>query len=357
MNVFELLYSDDPQVVFAFWVGLSVTVTAVVLLAAIIVLRKLALRRERNHLRATRRWKQVLGEAMRAAPVAVPSLPDRDMSGFVDAWNELHEAPGGSDNSGMLQLAWEVGLAPKLEKMAAHDNFHDRVMAIIALGHLRSASSFERIQGLIDDPSPIISISAARALMRIDPVRAVQRVVPQIVARQDWVDGGIAQFLNEAGPEVVRRELSSATLRANDDVAPRMVRFLAGVSPEAAAPVLSRILAEPHDEHLVSTCLQVVADPADIDRVRSLLAHERWHVRMHAAAAIGRLGGPGDIAVLLPLLADAQWWVRYRTAQALQQLCGGDSARLAQLREGQPDRFARDILTQVMAEQALEAAA
>ena len=43
--------------------------------------------------------------------------------------------------------------------------------------------------------------------------------------------------------------------------------------------------------------------------------------------------------------------VRYRTAQALQHLLAAE--RLTQVRDAQQDRYARDILTQVMAERAL----
>jgi len=343
----------DAQIAFAIWVGVSVTTASVLLLIAVLVLRQMAQRRERHHQRATAFWRGVLLDAQRAPLVQVPSLPTGDMSGFVDAWNELHDAPGHADDPGMRDVAERAGAAAKLERLLARGSFHDRVMAIIAIGYLRSATSFDRLAGLINDASPIISISAARALMRIDPRRAVQQVVPQIVARQDWVDGGIAQMLHEAGPEAVKDELGAAALRANDDVAPRLVRFLAGVSPEAATPVIARILAEPHDEHLVSTCLQVMADAGDLDKVHPLLAHPRWHVRMHAAAAIGRLGRPDDAAPLEPLLADPQWWVRYRTAQALQHLLGAAGDRLERLRDAQQDRYARDILTQVMAERAL----
>jgi hypothetical protein len=343
----------DAQVVMAFWVGVCVTVTSLVLLAAVLVLRQVAQRRERNHMRAAALWRRVLGEAMHAVPASPPALPWRDMTGFMDAWNELHDAPGGADNPGVREVAGQIGLAPKLERMLDRGNFHDRVMAIIAIGYLRSPSSFDRLAGLVGDASPIISISAARAMMRIDAARAVRQVVPQIESRHDWVDGGIAQMLHEAGPDAIKAELGAAVLRANDDVAPRLVRFLAGVSEEAATPVIGRILAEPHDEHLVSTCLQVMTDPADLDKVRPLLTHARWHVRMHAAAAIGRLGGIADAAAMEPLLADPQWWVRYRTAQALEHLFQGDAARLERVRDAQDDRFARDILTQVMAERAL----
>lgn len=352
----ESLMYADRQIVFAIWVGICVTLASLLLLAVVLALRQLAQRRERNHQRAVLFWRDVLAAAMQVPPTSSPALPARDMTGFVDVWNELHDAPGGADDPGMRAVAEQVGLAPKLERLLARGSFHDRVMAIIALGHLRSSASFAKLAPLIDDTSPIISISAARAMMRIDPEQAVQKVVPQIVARQDWVDGGVAQMLNEAGAQAVKGELGAATLRANDEAAPRLVRFLAGVSAEAAAPVVSQILAEPHDEHLVSTCLQVISDPRDLDKVRPLLVHPRWHVRMHAAAALGRLGSQDDAAALVPLLADPQWWVRYRTAQALQNLLGS-SQRLEQLRNGQEDRFARDILTQVIAERALELAA
>lgn len=344
----------DAQIAFALWVGMAVSTASVLLLIAILVLRQLAQRRERQHRAAAAFWREVLLKAQQASLAQVPPLPARDMSGFVEAWNTLHDVPGHDDDPAMRAVAEQVGAAAKLERLLGRGSFHDRVMAIIALGYLRSASSFDVLSALIDDASPIISISAARALMRIDPQRAVQRVVPQIVARQDWVDGGVAQLLHEAGPEVVSDELGAATLRANDDVASRLVRFLAGVSPEAATPVIARILAEPHDEHLVSTCLQVMSDARDLDKVRPLLAHPRWHVRMHAAGTIGRLGQPADAALLEPLLADPQWWVRYRAAQALQRLLAGQEGQLERLREAQEDRYARDILTQVMAEQALE---
>ena len=39
--------------------------------------------------------------------------------------------------------------------------------------------------------------------------------------------------------------------------------------------MIGKILAEPHDEHLVSTCLQVMTDPADLDKVLKLLAMMR----------------------------------------------------------------------------------
>ncbi len=353
----DLLSSSEARLVFAFWLGVCVVIASLVLLVAILVIRQWVARGERIHRRAAEQWRKVLAEAAGGTPVAVPNLSHSEEPGFFDVWNELHDAPEATAaaRAGMAGVAAQVGLEARLGRAIGQGAFHQRIMAIIAAGHLKSDKPFDKLAALLGDNSPIVSLSAARALMKIDPQRAVRLVVPRIVDRNDWVDGGIAQMLNEAGPEVVGPELSVTTLQVNDGVASRMVRFLADIDPDAAMPVIHRILAEPHDEHLVSTCLQVMSDGTELDTVRKLLHHPRWHVRMHAATAMGRFGGPQDMPDLQPLLEDPQWWVRYRSAQALRKLAvvRGD---LQRIREGLSDRFARDILGHVMAEQALGAA-
>jgi HEAT repeat protein len=62
------------------------------------------------------------------------------------------------------------------------------------------------------------------------------------------------------------------------------------------------------------------------------------------------VGDPEDEARLIPLLSDKEWWVRYRAAQALSQLPSMREPRLRVIQAEQPDPFARDMLTQVMAE-------
>ena len=346
----DFLTSAHPRVVFAFWLGVVVIAMALLMLLVIIVMRQMVMRRERNRIRAATLWHQVLVDSAQGLSTSPPSLPRSDLPGFVDAWNHVHQTLGNHDDAGLQRVAREVGLEDHLHVAIDHGNFHNRVMSIIALGYVKSRTHFDKLARYLDDRSTIISLSAARALMHIDPARAVTMLVPHIVSRNDWPQGGVAQILHDASPALVSKELSEVTLQANADVAPRLIRFLADVSPTAAAPVIRRILAEPPDDHLVSTCLQVMSDPADLDLIRSLLTHERWHVRMHASAALGRMGEESDEPRLLPLLKDSQWWVRYRAAQALSRLPHMEETGMQRLREAQIDRFACDVLDQVMAE-------
>ena len=90
----------------------------------------------------------------------------------------------------------------------------------------------------------------------------------------------------------------------------------------------------------------------DVVHARRLIGHPEWFVRVAAARALGRLGGPDDAAPLTAALADPSWWVRYRAAQSLCSIPGMGPAELGALTARLTDRFAADMLRQVLAERA-----
>lgn len=342
----------EPVVVYAFWLGAGVAALAVLMLVVILVLRRVMQRRERVHAAAVAYWKDILVPRPEPEPDEIPPLRDRDMSGFLQVWNDVHESLQGRTTPYLARVAREVNLENRAARRL-HRGFHTRLVAMIALGNVHSRTSYQQIERYIDDKNPIVSLCAARALMQIDPQRAVSQFVPHIVSRRDWSPGSIATILTEAGAQNVERELAVAAVQANVEIAPRLVRFLAVVSPDAAAPIIRKMLQANSDERLISTCLQVMARSEDLDLVRPLLAHPRWHVRMQAAVTLGRLGLPGDEQRLVPILADSQWWVRYRAAQALHGMAFIGTEGLRRIQAEQKDKYARDIIQQVLAEHAI----
>lgn len=352
----DAFLGSDPKLLFAFWLGVAVTAMTFVMLGVIVVMRQVVLHKERVHANAVTFWRQHVVATGQVPEGGLPPLQRRDLSGFIEVWNEVHEALNGATTPYLRELAGAIGLQPYLYEMLASRRFHDHLLAIIALGHVRDPADFDAVLKFIDDRNPIVSLCAARALMQIDPQRAVTRFVPAIVHRTDWSQGTVARILQEAGSENVSEQLSEATLRANADIAPRLIRFLANINPQAAAPIIRRTILEAADERLISTCLQVMANPDDLDVVRPLLAHSRWHVRMQAAVTLGRLGVPGDEVRLVAMLSDPQWWVRYRAAQALTKLSFIDRETVRQIQHEQSDGYARDIIKHVLAEQVLGAA-
>lgn len=348
----EVVTTADPIIVYAFWLGAAVAVLAILMLLIVLVLRQVVARRERIHAAAVIYWGAFLVPEP-SPPPEIPPLPARDLSGFLQVWNEVHESLRGRTTPFLARVASAVNLEARLARRLKRGGFHARLVAMIGLGNVHSATSYTRIERHIDDRNPIVSLCAARALMQIDPNRAVTQFVPHIVQRGDWAQGSVAAILSEAGAGAVSDTLVEATLQANVEIAPRLVRFLAGVSPEAAAPIIRRMLESSQDERLISTCLQVMARQDDLDRVRALLSHQRWHVRMQAAVTLGRLGLPGDEQRLIPILTDSQWWVRYRAAQALHGMSFVGTEGLRRIQAEQKDKYARDIIQQVLAEHSL----
>lgn len=346
-----MVVTTDPVIVYAFWLGVGVAALALLMLLVIIVLRQIMLRRERVHRAAVDYWSTIIVAEPDPEPQLIPHLQRSDLSGFLQVWNDVHEPLRGRTTPYLARIAREVNLEPQLGERLRRRGFHTRLVALIALGNIHNNTSYQRVLGYIDDKNPIVSLCAARALMQIDPARAVSQFVPHIVSRSDWSQGSIAAILNEAGGDIVSRDLSQATLQANVEIAPRLVRFLAGVSPEAAAPVIRKLLSSVQDERLMSTCLQVMSNPPDLDCVRPLLKHSRWHVRMQAAVTLGRLGGAGDEQPLIAILTDPQWWVRYRAAQALSKMSFIGTEGMRRIQATQTDGYARDIIKHVLAEQ------
>ena len=349
----DILVSSDSKIVFAFWAGVAVAAMTFIMLAVIIIMRQVVLRRERIHANAVAFWRATIIATPADGVGKIPPLRNRDMTGFLEVWNEVHEPLCGATTPHLARIAHEVGLEERLYNRLSHGRFHTRLVAIIAMGHIQNAESFGRIEKFMDDTNPIVSLCVARALMQIDPGKAISMFVPRIASRSDWSQGSIATILNEAGADRVTRELSEATLQANVDMAPRLIRFLASVSPESAGPIIRNILLTSLDGRLISTCLQVMSNAEDLDCVRPLLTHPRWHVRMQAAVTLGRLGVPGDEQLLVAILSDKQWWVRYRAAQALMKLGLVNTDGMHRIRNLQTDDYARDIIKHVLAEEAM----
>lgn len=348
----DAFVGSDPKIVVVFWLGVAVAAMTLLMLAVIIVMRQVVLHRERVHDEAVRFWRAVLAPDADTS-LTVPPLPQRDLPGFLDVWNQVHEPLLGETTAHLARVAREVGLEQRLYRRLSMPGFHAQLIAIIALGHIQSKESFAHVEKFVDDKNPIVSLCAARSLTQIDPQRAVSKFVPQIVLRSDWSQGSVAHILEEVGPEVVTQELSRATLQANAEIAPRLIRFLAGINPEAAGPIIRETVLASADERLISTCLQVMTNSQDLDCVRPLLGHPRWHIRMQAAVTLGRLGERGDEELLTEILTDDQWWVRYRAAQALSHLSFISRADMERIRSEQVDRYARDILAHVLAEDKL----
>jgi HEAT repeat protein len=272
-------------------------------------------------------------------------LPD-----FLDLWNHLHRSLGEEARGSLNRIAVMARVPAAVSLMLRQKNFDRRLVAVRTAGNLRLAATWDVLRELLEDKSPGLSLEATLALVRIDATRAVPLLMAHLCIREDWSLHRVMEMLRETGAAQVALPLVKAVEEASAKQACRLMRYLVATAPAEAAPLISRQLANPSDDCLLVTCIQASTDGAELEALRQLSHHANWHVRVHAASALGRLGTPGDAALLAGMLSDSQWWVRYRAARALSRLPGMTAQELRHIKDIQTDRYARDMLHQVMAE-------
>lgn len=328
-----------------------IAVLLALLLAQILGLRVLLAHRKRHQARFRAVWAPLLATVIDTYPPRLPRLPRRDVISFLLIWNVFQESLRDRSKERLNRVARRLHVNRVAARLVRRRGVRDRLIAVTAIGHLGEASVWPDLERIAEFDETVLSLSAARAMLRIDARRGADRVISLLARRADWPAANLATMLAEAGPDAISDALVHAARLADGPQAPRVIRLLELVHVDAASPVIRGILETSDDAEAVTACLRVVQDPALLDLVRRRTTDERWQIRLQAVRALGRMGSRSDEWYLIRALEDANWWVRYRAARALAQLPAMDAQRLHRLSHTVDDRYGRDMLRQVIAEQ------
>lgn len=348
--------SDSVSVLFAARWGSGLLVVIVVLMMTyILCLRALLLLRERRYRSLAAFWTPILLDPDSGKSAPPPSVHSGERFLFLVLWNTLREHQG--QEAGVCGWMDHVAALARIDRLAHRllrgRSLRKRLLAIVTLGQLRDRAEWRRLCEIARSEHPLLSLAATAAIARIDPVDAAGMVVSLVVGHADWPAAKVATILGELGPDRISGPLARALLEAPEADRPRLVPLLALCHYSSALPTVRALLREPHSDEVMAPCLQVIgrfADRRDLPLVYASLTHRRWHVRATAASCVGRMGGRTDQQRLAPMLTDRQWWVRYRAAQAIVGLSPQDDQRLREIHSTLRDRYAKDILTQAIAE-------
>ena len=338
-----------PSFKWIWMVAMAEAAVVMALFAGVVALqltKRLQLRR-RNQFHAA--WRPLLVQSLSDIPQSVPTVRSRDTLNFLFYWNYFHESLLGEDKIvGLNQLARLARMDRAAMKLLKANSLRKRLMAIITLGHLGEQSAWNDLVALAQSPHPIVSLSAARALVDINPKAALPLITPWIGARADWSPPKVAALLSQIGSAFIAQPLSEAAMVATPDMAMRILHYLEVTRCTAALPAVRTLLArESAETALKVACLKLIGqfqDPKDLALVRSFISHSDESVRAQAAVALGTIGMPADEGLLISLLSDPEWDVRYRAAEALAHLPLMKQERLAEIHARQHDAVARQIL-------------
>ena len=351
--------ASDPLLAAAARIGAGALLVSLAMLVAILALRLRLVARLEHERRFTEAWEPVLGAWAAGETPPPPALAREDAALFVGLWLRAQESLRGEAQARLNALAAALGADRMAVRDLASGNPRRELQALVAAGHLRLAGIWPLAEALAAEAPPVVALAAAQAMLRIDARRAAVRVLSIAAGREDWPIGRVGAMLRELDPALAGPALAAAIeaewLEAPDGTGlPRMLRLLGAVTAEAARPWVREILARSTRPDVAAAAIETLWNPDDADVARAQLAHGEWYVRLAAVKALGRIGSVRDREALEARLSDANWWVRYRAAQALARLPGVGREGLERLRAAAQDRYAADMLAQVISE--LEAA-
>ncbi|QYF92478.1 HEAT repeat domain-containing protein [Massilia sp. PAMC28688] len=348
------LTHTDPFLRAALWIGLAATGLIALLILQIALLRLRLLSRRRRSAQVVARWRPVVNAVLSGErPRDLPGLERAEEADFFKLWLHFQASLRGEARAALNWLATDLGCEQIALRLLARGDRGERLLAILVLGHLGRAGAGLRLQETALSSDRLLAVHASLALVQIDPALAAASMAPGLVHNPAWPVREVVTVLQGAR-EQCASVMHALLARCDASALPRLLQVMEGLRVAVPGKDLQRLLAHESVEVQIAV-LRMVSEPAAREPVLSMLGHQDWRVRMHAAKALGRVGRREDVAALTQLLSDREWWVRYRSAQVIAGLPFVQPDDMRQLAQAATDRFAGDMLRQVMAEGAMAA--
>jgi hypothetical protein len=370
--------ASNLAVTIAWWTGASFTALSLFCVAVMFSLRSRTAAARKRRAAVIEKWEETLFRATDISPpddfsgtagadaeaAANPlgelgrALGKKELPDFLYEWNYLHESLAGDSKKGLNFLADALELNEMTLELLKSPFLDKRILAINTLGNLGQENAYAELEKLLDRRDPIISSWAWRALFRINTAATIEKHLGLIAAREDWSPIFVAKVLQEIESDTISEPLCRLVAEnygrgLEERQMSRLISYLILAHVADYQQLVNRILLETDEMEVLIACLRLVNSDDDLTRIRALIRDERWEVRMQVVLTLGRLGHEEDLELLLGALEDPDWWVRYRTASVLFSMPGMTAERLEGLAESLPNRFARDILRQVLTEMRL----
>jgi len=295
----------------------ATTAVCVVLVASVVLLHLMHQSREAGRERFLAAWRPLFAEYIKGSKPALPVLEAKDVPAFCGLLNYWHNAMRGQALNGIREIGNAVGLDDIALKLLRSGRLSDRLLGAVVLGNLQEPRAWEALVEDLSSVNPVLSLTAARALLQIDPARGIDIVLPLCGSRSDWPLAGVASMLQMAGPTAVSDSLASQCISSSRPEVIRYIRLLPCAQRAVAEATVRTILKTAVDSEVIASCLRQMNDIGDHDIICGYWDHPEWYVRLQAVKALGRVSTGEDTPLFIRRLKDESWWVKFRAAEAL----------------------------------------
>jgi HEAT repeat protein len=205
----------------------------------------------------------------------------------------------------------QIALQTQQQRLSSGDE-EERRDALMRLGAMRSAAASRVALAGLSDPSPIVRVTAAKAILSLDPAQSAAALLPLLQDKDEFVRREVAYALGLTRSRTATDALSDRLLNDKE----------AGVRG-AAAVALGHIGDESAVVALASTLAPQLSMPAKSKRKRE----ENPFVLRAAAVALGQIKRRAGVPALVSAVNDEKfpYDVRREAARSL-GLIGDPSA-------------------------------
>lgn len=336
----------------AYWVEAFLAVLALATFLSIFWLRTRTERHKEQVKHSQAKAQACLDKWLHNEPFAMSLKSRTDAREFLKIWIHRASLVEGLQRLVLLRHGKAAGLQRPVTQLLTSGLVQDELLALKACTILQEPALVEPMLPLMNSGNNVVALFAAEAIAASSSHHALNTILPRLVEKTTWSEKKVVELYRTIirnSPTNTRRMLDLVLLQGAKSQA-FAAKFLSGQAFELRAPYLSELLRKTVDDKVVSACLDGLQEPLSADLASRYLNHPRWHVRVHAIQAIGRIGSAKDEPALIEKLSDKQWWVRYRAAQALVGLPGLSGSAVLEIYQTLDDRFSQDILKQAASE-------
>lgn len=299
-----------------------------------------------------RRWELLLMEVLSGAapPEAIWRCVDqRDRLFFVDYLTRFARRLRGSSREVLAELARPY-LGTIVQRMQGGDA-ERRARAVETVARLAFDEHAEAVMRALDDPSPLVTMVAARNIARSQNPRHMVALLRHLPRLQTWSPRQLSAILVSMGSAVVPHLREMLADRAvPTDTRAVIADALLRLRDIESADIAAEMIRTESDRELVAASLRllgVLGRPVHVSAIRELCASPDPVLRAQAMNAMASAGADADLACLRTGLEDESSWVAIQAARALREVGSADA--LIHLIDSRHPRA--DLARQVLVEQ------
>ena len=206
-----------------------------------------------------------------------------------------------------------------------------RARNINLLGAFGFPQYIPEIKLALNDPAPIVCMTAARTLAKPGYPEHCDLILDVLVKFDEWSMSFLSSMLARMGPEaapVLRRALASPKETVRVRIA--CAEALRDMGDIAAGDVAAQVLKQDANPELRAALLKLIG-ALGVARhrptIRGLINAKEFIIRLHAISALGRVGDPEDGDLIFEVFNDESEWVSLHAARALLRLGREDLLR------------------------------